>query len=294
MTTLATALGERAMLVNLSVSIWSARKHDTRISDQVAADHGADRSMGRYAKLLIPRDALAAVNAANVALRNHHNQNTLAWGDDGTRILPAANYLTYQEQQQRLADSFDRAVREFVAGYPGYVEAARRSLNGLFDPRDYPSANRITDKFGVRRHFMPVAEPDDFRVQLGEAQLARIRAEIEARNAELVENATRDLWQRLQDVTRRLVDRLSAFEVDPETGARQHPFRDSLIENVRDLLELMPRLDITGDARIEQVRQDLAAEVACHDPEALRRDPLLRVQVVDTAGAILTRMEGYC
>jgi hypothetical protein len=31
-------LSERAMLVSLSVSIWSARKHDVRISDKVAAD----------------------------------------------------------------------------------------------------------------------------------------------------------------------------------------------------------------------------------------------------------------
>jgi hypothetical protein len=57
------ALGERAMLVSLSVSIWSARKHDVRISDKVAAEHGADRSMGRYAKHLIPRDLLAAVKS---------------------------------------------------------------------------------------------------------------------------------------------------------------------------------------------------------------------------------------
>ena len=64
MTITPNALGERAMLVSLSVSIWSARKHDVRISDKVAAEHGADRSMGRYAKHLIPRDLLTAVNAA--------------------------------------------------------------------------------------------------------------------------------------------------------------------------------------------------------------------------------------
>ena len=58
--------------------------------------------MGRYAKHLIPRELLAAVNTANTALREHHNLNTLAWGDDGTRILPAANYLAYQARQQSL------------------------------------------------------------------------------------------------------------------------------------------------------------------------------------------------
>jgi predicted secreted protein len=294
MTTTTIALGERAMLVSLSISIWSARKHDIRISDKVAADHGADRSMGRYAKHLIPRELLTAVNAANSALRDHHNLNTLAWGDDGTRILPAANYLGYQEQQQRLEDAFARAVRDFVACYPQCVEAARKALNGLFDPRDYPAPERIVEKFGVRHHFMPVAQPDDFRVRLGDAQVARIRAEIEARNAELVENANRDLWQRLQEVTARLVERLSAFDVDPVAGTRLHPFRDSLIENVRSLLEIMPRLNITGDAEIERVRHELAGKVACHDPESLREDHTLRAEVVDAASGILAQMEGYC
>ena len=128
------------MLVSLSVSIWSARKHDVRISDKVAAEHGADRSMGRYAKHLIPRDLLSAVNTANTALRDHHNLNTLAWGDDGTRILPAANYLGYQAQQQTLEDAFGRAVRDFVASYPAYVETARTALNGLFDRARLPAA----------------------------------------------------------------------------------------------------------------------------------------------------------
>ena len=294
MTNTNNALGERAMLVSLSVSIWSARKHDARISDKVAAEHGADRSMGRYAKHLIPRELLTAVSAANTALREHHNRNTLAWGDDGTRILPAANYLGYQADQQTLEDAFGRAVRDFVASYPSYVETARTALNGLFDPADYPPPARISEKFAVRRHFLPVAQPDDFRVRLGDVEVAQIRAEIEARNAELVANANRELWQRVQDVTSRLVERLSAFAVEPGTGIRVHPFRDSLIENVRDLLDIMPRLNITGDARIEQVRQDLAQQVARHEPERLRQDPALRAAVIDAAGGILARMEGYC
>ena len=287
-------LSERAMLVSLSISIWSARKHDVRISDKVAAEHGADRSMGRYAKHLIPRELLSRVNAANTALRDHHNGNTLAWGDDGIRILPAANYLDYQAHQQTLEDAFGQAVRGFVLSYPAYVETARGALNGLFDPRDYPAPARIGDKFAVRRHFLPVAQPDDFRVRLGDAQVVRIRAEIEARNAELVANANRDLWQRVQAVTSRLIERLSAFQVDPGTGTRVHPFRDSLIENIRALLETIPRLNLTGDARIEQVRQDLTETVARHDPEALRQDPTLRAGVVDAASGILARMEGYC
>ena len=141
---------------------------------------------------------------------------------------------------------------------------------------------------------MPVAQPDDFRVRLGDAHVAQIRGEIKARNAELVANANRDLWQRVQDVTNRLVERLSAFQVDPVTGGRVHPFRDSLIENVRSLLAIMPRLNITGDSRIERVGQELAEKVARHEPKALLEDPYRRVEVVDAASGILAQKEDYC
>ena len=288
------ALGERAMLASLSVSVWSARKHDNRISDKVADEHGADRSMGHYAKHLLPRQLLTAVNAANSALRDHHNLNTLAWGDDGTRILPAANFFGYQQHQRTLEDNFYKAVRDFVAGYPDYVQAARIALNGLFNQRDYPRADQIGRKFGVRRQFLPVAQPDDFRVTLGEEHVARIKADIESRNIELLDSANRDLWQRVHAVTVRLVDRLGAYQVDPLDGSKTHPFRDSLIENIRALLDIMPRLNLTADAEINRIRQLLAEKVACHDPEALREDPILRGRVLDAATGILAQMEGYC
>ena len=236
------------MLVTLSVSIWSARKHDIRISDKVAAEHGADRSMGRYAKHLIPRELLTAVNAANTALREHHNLNTLAWGDDGTRILPAANYLGYQAQQQTLEDEFGRAVRDFVASYSIYVETARTALNGLFDPRDYPAPGRIAEKFAVRRHFLPVAQPDDFRVRLGDTRSPGSAP----RSRPATPNWSRTPIATCGSGSRRSPPAWSSASA-PSRSIRSpapalHPFRDSLIENVRALLEIMPRLNLTGDA----------------------------------------------
>jgi hypothetical protein len=56
----------------------------------------------------------------------------------------------------------------------------------------------------------------------------------------------------------------------------------------------MPRLNITGDAEIERVRQELAGKVACHEPATLREDRTLRAEVVDAASGILAQMEGYC
>jgi hypothetical protein len=44
---------ERAMLAAIHISIWTAVKHDRKISHEVASQHGAPVSAGRYNKQLL-------------------------------------------------------------------------------------------------------------------------------------------------------------------------------------------------------------------------------------------------
>ena len=42
------SLSSRAMLCSLSISMWSARKHDPEASEEIAQRHGAQPDAGRY------------------------------------------------------------------------------------------------------------------------------------------------------------------------------------------------------------------------------------------------------
>jgi len=55
------SLSSRAMLCSLSISMWSARKHDPDASQEIAQRHGAQADAGRYHKVLLPKEALAEV-----------------------------------------------------------------------------------------------------------------------------------------------------------------------------------------------------------------------------------------
>ena len=55
------SLSSRAMLCSLSISMWSARKHDPDASQEIAQRHGAQADAGRYHKVLLPKEALAQV-----------------------------------------------------------------------------------------------------------------------------------------------------------------------------------------------------------------------------------------
>jgi hypothetical protein len=51
------SLSSRAMLCSLSISMWSARKHDPEASQEIAQRHGAQADAGRYHKALFRRAA---------------------------------------------------------------------------------------------------------------------------------------------------------------------------------------------------------------------------------------------
>ena len=75
-------------------------------------------------------------------------------------------------------------------------------------------------------------------------------------------------------------------------GKVQHPFRDSLVENVREIVRLAPALNLMDDPRIAELCADIERTLAVHDPDQLRSSAALRESVAEEADAILRRMQG--
>ena len=94
------SLSARAMLCSLSISMWSARKHDPEASEEIAQRHGAQPDAGRYHKVLLPKAALAEVQKIVSEARQEHYFMTLPWDDNGYRVLPAAAYMDHTERMR--------------------------------------------------------------------------------------------------------------------------------------------------------------------------------------------------
>src|ERR1017187_4195336 len=81
---------ERAMLAAVHISIWTAVKHDRKISRDVASQHGAHQGAGRYNKqLLRGADKLDELRTLAGQVRQYFYQITLPWSDEGFRLLPS-------------------------------------------------------------------------------------------------------------------------------------------------------------------------------------------------------------
>lgn len=273
------ALHTRAMLVNLSISQWTARKHDKKISGEVERNHGASGA-GRYNKLLVPAASLEPVQRTVSAARTHLYFTTLPWGDNGDRLLPSNLYFQFTQDMRSLIADFDAAADDFVRVYPSLIAAAQRHLGTMYDPADYPDVHDIRSRFEARLDFSPVPDASDFRVEVDANAAEEIKASItEAVNARQ-EQAMVDVKKRMRDVVTRIEERLSVKDAI---------FRDTLIENARDLCELIPSLNITNDPELEALRVEMEENLLIQ-PETLRRDPDKRKETAKAASEILSRL----
>ena len=286
-------LAARAMIVSLTISQWSGRRLDRQITDEINSQHNAAADAGRYNKMLVDRSALEPIAKIASAARAEFNERTLPWLDGGSRIMSNQLYMEHGAWFRRVKGEFESAVADFVAAYPKHVADAQRRLNGMFRVDDYPVPYDIEAKFSIDMRIMPVPSADDFRVAMSEAQAAAIRADIEEHVQKATKTAVSDVYRRVADVTGRMVDRLNAHKPAEGKGSKSEGiFRDSLVENVRDLINILPSLNITQDPDLAAMADKLAP-LAAYDAAVLRQDEGKRRDVAAEAQKILDDVAGF-
>lgn len=276
-------LTERALLVSLNISEWGARRRDQEVTASVAREHGADHDAGCYTKILLPKPFLACIRQVRTQARSAHHELTLPWCDNGYRILPVDLHLTYMDRLRELRSRFDQAVEDFLTRYGDHAKAAaRRKLGSLYREADYPSSHRLRRAFAFEINLQPLPDGHDWRIDLPETTVERIRRDLASRLEKAQRLALEDLYRRLAAVVSHMATTL---------GEPDKIFRNSLIGNVGELCALLPHLNIGHDHALDSLNREIEARLARLDPEALRSDPASRQTAAVDAAALLQTIE---
>lgn len=273
----------RALLVWLTIGTWSARRYDRTVSAKVNSEYQASSDAGRYNKFLLPGDAASYKELASLAssIRAQHYAHTLAWSDEGWRLLPTANYMDYTKWYRDQQRAFSTALDSFATDYPSMKQTASRLLGKLYKDEDYPSVADVKQRFELGVKYSPLPSFGDVRVDLASDQIAEIERSINENVQNAVTVAVADAWQRLYEVVAKISERL---------GTKDAIFRDSLIENARELCDTLKRLNVTNDAKLESMRVRVLDELTQFDPDVLRDTKAVRARVAQKADDILSAM----
>jgi len=277
-------LSEKAMLVSLKLSMWTGRTKDKKVSSEVCTVKKSDKDSGAWWTYLVPKSAICKVQKTEFQCRLRHNQLTLPWMDGGLRILSADMFMKYTEEMRKVIGEYEEAVDDFIKEYPTIVTQAKKRLGKLIEGKRLPSASEIKPKFAVHQDILPIPQASDFRCNLNDDEVAGIRKNIANSIETMTERAMTNLWEQFTS----LIEKIEKTMKEPK-----RIFRDSLITNLRDFCELIPKMNLTGDNNLETLRKEASKKLAELKPIDLRESKKDRKRAHKTAKEIMEKIKGY-
>jgi len=270
-----TSLPTNALLVELNIGNWTARKNDRSVSEEVDQQKGTKTRAGNYNKNLFAGvKELDDIQKFVGSVRNWHYRNTIPWLDSGVRMLPMKQYIDYTSQMNTWASEFEGLKQTFLNKYDDLVTEMAFKLGSLFNREEYPSMDEVNHKFYFRTNYFPLPQSGDFRVDIGNEMLAELQDNYAKHLSEKVNEAMGDVWSRLHETLKHLSERLEIGD-----KGEKKIFRDSLIENAQELCDLLSKLNVTNDPKLEEARKDLEQALFGVSAKDLRDSIMVRHDV---------------
>jgi hypothetical protein len=197
-------------------------------------------------------------------------------------MLPTKMVWEYGEAISKYRDEFTITRDLMLQSYDQQIELGMLRLNGLFDRDEYPTESQLKKKFRFEHVLLPIPSSKDFRLEVNELE----KQKFETKLAEISKSAVRDVYDRIHGNLKHLKERLESTDTK-----RLHA---SMLENLSDLVDIIPKLNITNDPALDTMCDRLREEIVEQtDIEALRSNGVERKLIASRASDILNDMRGY-
>lgn len=274
-----------AMLIDITIGVWSAFKLDRKTSEEVNTDKHADVGSARVNKNLLKGvKELEAIKSFASATRKWLYANTLPWSDSGPRLLPTGAFFNFKQELNKREQDFDTLVLNFVHMYPTLISNQAFKLGNLFNRAEYPTPVQVQNKFYFTAAFSPLPQSGDFRLDIGNEALEALQEEYNETYTARFDAAMSDIKQRLIDGVKHLSERL---EYDGE--GKMKVFRDSALENVATMLQQVHALNITKDEALQAAAENVNELLGDVNVKALRKDNDVRDETKEKLDDILAK-----
>lgn len=288
-----TGLPSKAMLVNVNITAWSGRKHDKKVTREVEEAHSTSTGeAGRFNKQLTSKEFLAGVSKAAGAARQTLYDYTLPWGDNGDRLLASALYFEFIEKMNAHTAEYYNEVDKAENNFGDELIKRRVELNGLFNPADYPNVNEFRSKFSFKICIMPIPDAADLRLDINQTEVNLIKQNIEIEMKTRLSDSMSNIWDRVREQLTAMKDRLTTVNKDKDGNDKPAIFRDSLFNNLADLIKLLPGLNITDNPELNQVCEDMKT-LLVENPDSIRQSATLRSRKAEEVEEIMKKFDGF-
>ena len=259
-------LAGKGMIAVIKMGRWGATKRHKAATDEVNQNNQTDAA--KVSVTLTKHPALKEIISIQGYARQTHYSLTLPSVDEGMRIVPAARMHEHSAAMNQFATQIRQVVDLFMRDYAYERLTAPARLGGLYDARQWPDEDIVREKFRFETDYRPIPTQGQWQQWLLDS----------------AKEGREELRERVAIAVRHIADRLAAVNV-PGAVCDGRTFRDSVVGNLREILDLAPDLNFMDDKDIADLVREARA-LAQHDPETLRNSQTLRQEVREKADKV--------
>ena len=288
-------ISEQAVLVEISMAKFSNTHNSPMAAEELELANNAREKSCRVPIKLTQNAAVLKL----ATLYGHINNNiikkyTLSWSK-GTHLLPAEAMDDFERDFNKAKAEWDRLVELVAVTYEKSVEQAAlpkpHGLGKLFNKHWYPSVEEVVAKYSIDfKPYRLLSDPDhvdDIRVNLPQAKLDKMKRAIEQENLEIVDRANSEVLNRIVSTLQALTDGLDRHGKKAKGGTKASKFTNNTVEKINELADVAKKLNVTGDARINDAIDAVMRDLTDLEPSVLREDEAKRNDVRDKAQKIV-------
>lgn len=280
---MASTVRSKTMLVSLSISRWGNRKQDKTAAAKIAKQSNVAPGRINASKKLVDPALLKPINIIYTLATQYHYASTLPWQNQGVRIIPTRKFLEWSTEMKGLKADFERAVFTFTETYDKKIKEAEESLGDLFNRDDYPTTERLKDKYSFSTSMSQVPASADFRVDLPQEAIDEIRAKMEVDQLNAHDIAKKELWGRIDATVSDL------YQILINEDARVH--NTTVNTKITSLLEQLTDLNYDDDPKIRDMHTLISAKLKGLSRDQIKESKTYRDQATKNAEDIFERMK---
>ena len=281
------------MLAAVSVKMPAFNKQDKQASRELCERTGAESGSARVYKSLFPKSMYQDLKTIDGKARHFHSDNTLPWDDKGYRVLMVGNYSEWLFGVSKLRDEFYTRVDKMVDDYenvflPAPEEVKREKLGTLYHEGEYPTVAEFRARFAFDFEIMPMPSSADFRVDIGNEEIARIQKQVDDRVSELAENAFKEAFKTLYTEIKDMASKLQR----KQDGEKNATIRETLVPNLTKQLDILERMATGHDPDLMNMVRE--ARYLVRVPSEVYKDqPTARTDAIKVASSIASKLEAF-
>ena len=284
-----------AVLVSVDVNVWSATKQDRGISAEVTSAKKADSNAGRFVKNLLADDPThKKLSNYRQTVYNWVKRSTYRW-NNSQDLLPVAMLSKFKTEYHEHEKNFASLLDEFLNKYPNIISDMAFKQGTMFDRTEYPTAEQIRNKFGIKLYVAEVPT-NDFRCNIAQDLADDLKAHYEGQAQEIVSSVMVDATERLVDYMQRIKHCCGVDEIrntmpqgHDEVRYKKRKIYDTTIQQAKEQCEVLKSFNLTNNPELAEASSSLEKLLADVSAEDLRESDAVRSNVGDGIDSILSK-----